>query len=214
MGLAVNVGVLASLLEENDQEAAEWFREALIGVNQLLDEVGLPRHNEPEKISPHSRSALTGFPYSYLHHLRRFYARAIGDPDRSPEPTPEGQSPADDPVLQDELSMMSSHLLCHADDAGFYLPIEFDDIILDPKDLKRVPGGFLGSSFRLMAELISTAPQLGIGIENGHLADTEANRINKDIEAQSSLWIEKAVWLSLFEAARLSIEYKSAIDFS
>jgi hypothetical protein len=57
------------------------------------------------------------------------------------------------------------------------------------------------------------APALAINLEGEVLSDAEANKIRSDVESESPLWIEKAVWLTLFEAARLSIEHKTAICF-
>ena len=108
--------------------------------------------------------------------------------------------------------MMESHLLCHSDCEGFYFPIPFTNILFDKKD--RIPGGMLGSSVMLQKELIAVAPALGIRLDKGKLTDQEAQKINREVEAESPLWIEKAVWISLFEAARLSIEHKAAICFA
>jgi hypothetical protein len=105
-----------------------------------------------------------------------------------------------------------NHLLCHSDCEGFYLPIEFEEVLID--DHGQIPGGMLGSSFMLQKELVAVAPALGIRLENENLDDAEAERINGGVEAEGPLWIEKAVWLSLYEAARLSIEHKTAICFS
>jgi hypothetical protein len=46
------------------------------------------------------------------------------------------------------------------------------------------------------------------------LSDAEADKINKDSESEEGLWIEKTVWISLFEAARLSIEHKTVVYFA
>ncbi len=69
-------------------------------------------------------------------------------------------------------------------------------------------------SVMLQNELVAVAPALGIRLENGQLSDQEADKLNREIEAQSPLWIEEVVWFSLFEAARLSIEHKAAICFA
>jgi len=49
---------------------------------------------------------------------------------------------------------------------------------------------------------------------DGNLSDEEAGRINQEVAKQGALSIEKMAWISLFEAARLSIEHKTAIVFS
>lgn len=107
--------------------------------------------------------------------------------------------------------MLSSHLLCHSDCEGFYVPIDFSEpIFADEKD---IPGGMLGSSHGLMRELIAVAPYLNISLSGDELMDSEAERINESVESEGPFWIEKAVWISLYEAARLSIEYRTAICF-
>jgi len=214
MSLAVEVGLLADLIK-NDEEGAEWFRGSLEQVNSVLRDLGVPEHHEPEELPPlKSRSAIASYPYSFLHHLRRVYARCTADPMWSPQPVVLGEDPAEDPVVDSESNMFTSHLLCHSDCEGFYLPIEFHDVIIDEKEDDRIPGGLLGSSFRLREELVRIAPRLGIRLEKGGLSNAEAERLAQEIDTEEGLWIEKAVWLSLFEAARLSIEHRTAICFS
>jgi len=214
MSLAVEVGTLADLIE-NDEEGAEWFRESISQVNEVLREQGLQEHLEPENLPRiQFRCSIGSYPYSFLHHLRRFYAHCVADPSWSPQPTPPGENPADDPVVDSETNMMSSHLLCHSDCEGFYLPIDFKDVIIDEKSKDRVVGGLLGSSYRLKEELTMIAPKLGIRLENRKLSDSEVDRLNKAIDAEATLWIEKTVWLSLYEAACFSIEHRTAVCFT
>jgi hypothetical protein len=212
MGLAVEVGMLADLLE-NDPEGADWLRESFDSVNAVLADNKLPPHGEPESLDPlDNRASLLSYPYSFLHHLRRVAAHAAEKPGWIAKPFPEASDPAADPLVDKHSGYMESHLLCHSDCEGFYLPIQFNEVIFDDQD--RIPGGMLGSSYMLQKELIAVAPALGIRLENGQLRDQEADRINREVEAESPLWIEKAVWLSLFEAARLSIQHKVAVCFA
>jgi hypothetical protein len=71
----------------------------------------------------------------------------------------------------------------------------------------------LCSSFRLLEELTAMAPHLSITLRDGNLPDSEVQRIEADMESESPLWIERTVWLTLFDAARFSIEHKAAICF-
>lgn len=211
MGLAVETGILADLMV-HDTDGAEWLRQSLAQVNEVLAENGLPKHEEPEHLPPiWSRAALASYPYSFLHHLRRVYAHTTNDPNWTPTPIPDGENPAQDPVVVRGSERMSSHLLCHSDCEGYYLPLDFSKVIVDLTNQDRIVGGLLGSSYRLIDELVCIAPKLGISLDRGRLSDSEADQINRDSESEEGLWIEKTVWLSLFEAARLSIEHKTAI---
>lgn len=208
MGLAIEVGFLADQLE-HDVEGADWFRSQMAIVNAKLTEAGLPAHIEPESLPAlQSRAGLTSFPYSWLHHLRRIESNLVKDPQWPVTPSPDDQ-PGDDPAVRDEMFMMSSHLLCHSDAEGFYVPVAFDQLIF-ADDLA---GGILCSSHRLQAELAAIAAPLGITLTDGALGDDMADRINAADESSSPLFREYAVWLTLWEACRLSIEHRTAIVF-
>ena len=209
MGLAIEVGVLAHVLE-GDEEAAEWLRESFANVNAVLAEMGLPTHSEPESLPAlDDRSILESFPYSFLHYLRRIYARWRQNPEEMATPCPEDQDAASDPAIDEE--MLDSHLLCHSDCEGFYFPIDFSDVIID-EDQGRIEGSLLGSTYRLHEELIAMAPCLGIRDAEA-LPDTVVNEIHEAVETESELWIEKGVWLTLYEACRLSKQHGAAICF-
>ena len=210
MGLAIEVGMLAYRIQH--EEGADSFRRSLDKVNKVLVKNKLPRHVEPEVLTlSKNRARLRGYSYSYLHHLRRFAAHAAAKPDWKPKPFPASKNPANDPVVIDEMSMLDSHLLCHSDCEGFYVPIDFPDPIF--ADEKLIPGGMLGSSQGLMRELVAVAPFLGVTLKNGRLTDAEAMRINEVVAEEGPFGIELAVWLSLLEATRLSIQHGTAICF-
>jgi hypothetical protein len=50
-------------------------------------------------------------------------------------------------------------------------------------------------------------------LDGAELRDPQADEINRLLHAGTGLFIEKIVWLSLYEAARLSIEHRTAIFF-
>src|SRR5262245_3097960 len=125
MSLCVCIGVLADTLS-NDPEAADWIREELAGVNTVLEERGLPLHHEPEHLPAlDDRSPVSGYPYSYLHYLRRFAALLAQRPGRVPEPCDDSTLHEADAVVDKHSAGMQSHLLCHSDCEGFYVPIDF-----------------------------------------------------------------------------------------
>jgi len=212
MGLGIGVGSLAELLED-DPEGAQYIQAALNAVNRLLAEHGLPPHMEPNTLPAlKHRARITSFPYSFIHYLRRASAHRRANPDWMAAPLADGEDPIDDPVLQGEKLSMNSHLIWHSDAEGFYLPVDFSDVLV-AKDDGTVPGRLVGSSFHLMRELSEVAPALGIRLVDGQLTDDEANRIDKRLDADDGLTPELASWILLFECARLSIEHRTAIVF-
>ncbi len=209
MGLAVSVGYLADLMA-NDPDSMEWVKEDLAAVNEVLVENGHPAHKEPMRLPEfQSRADVDGFPYSFLHHLRRIYAYVVNYPDVKPTPVKKGEA-TDDPILALEMEKNESHLITHSDAEGLYVPIHFEKVLADD----RLPGGFLGSTQQLMAELLQIAPAMGVRLDGQDLPDREADRINDLIDDETGLWKELCVWICLFEAARLSIEHSTVISFS
>ena len=227
MGLAVCVGMLAELLED-DPESAEGFEEELAEVNRVLAAAGLPPHTEPRgPLELDSRASIDGFPYSFIHYLRRAYAHRVLSPDWVATPLADDVDPTADPKIQALLDGCESHLLCHSDAEGFYVPVDFDEVLFDgdggdeeeiegDADIEEpagLPGGMLGSSQRLLEELVFVAPALGIRLDDGRLSDEEAERIDALIDEDDGLYREYVSWLLLYESARLSIEHRTAIVF-
>jgi len=211
MGLSINVGMLADLLE-GDPEGAEWLQEGLDAANRVLKEYRLPSHEEPKSLPVlHNRCSASGYPYSFLHYLRRVYAHRKADPSWIAEPFPPDAKASEDRLVRVEYGREESHLINHSDAEGFYLPVDFKEVLYDHDE--KVPGALIGSSFRLLEELVFVAPALGISLNGNELSDQEAMEIERAIDAEEDLHIEKLVWLSLFEAARLSIEHRTAIVF-
>jgi hypothetical protein len=203
---------MLAYLIENDPEGADWLRESLDAVNTVLAEKELPAHIEPERLpNLENRAWLQSFPYPGLHQLRRIAAYAAEKSGWVATPFPDARRAATDPILEKHSARMTSHLLCHSDCEGFYLPILFEEVIVDED---RIPGAMLGSSFMLMRELAALAPALQILLHGSTLQNAEAEKVNREVRDESPLWMEKGVWLCLYEAARLSTQHKTAICFS
>ena len=136
MGLAIAVGSLAGNISHSRySEDAEVVRRDLAIINEHLRKEGLPEHKEPEELpSLHSRADLRSFPYPFLHYLRRVYARAKREADWVLVPVPEGEDPSKDKAVDHEMYMLDSHLLCHSDCEGYYVPMDFSEPLFG-KDL-------------------------------------------------------------------------------
>ena len=213
MGLAIATGVLADLLQ-NDAEGAAGVQEKFEVVNRVLRANGLPEHREPLQVPASIRreQEVLSFSYSCLHHLRRAYAHRLADPSWVARPFPKDAKPTDDPLLQEEAAVMDSHLLCHSDCEGYYVPIDFDEVLIDDED-ELAGGGMLGSSQALKRELAMVAPALGIQLVDGHLSDAQVTAIEQRMDHGDGLYNELRVWLCLFEACTESIAHRTAICF-
>ena len=211
MGLAVSTGVLVDALQ-NDAEMTEWLTAEFAVINELLADAGHDDHVEPRE-TPASirRDPLHGMPYSWLHFLRRVYAHTRRDDDYRAEPLADDEDPTDDPVLEEETETFESHLLTHSDAEGYYVPVDFDEVLFDVSG--ELPGGMLGSSQRLQQELIDVASALGIRLSaEGELDDAEVARLVAVDEADG-LYRELIVWLCLYEASRESLAHGVEIRF-
>ncbi len=208
MGLALNVGYLADM-KLHDTEGYDWAKQALARVVTVLKDNQCPIWEEPEVFSASLRPHLSSFPYSWIHFLRRAYAWQNEHPGVEVPPSAREISEDDDRLIETVALDFRSHLLCHSDAEGYYVPVDFEEPIFDD----RVPGSMLGSSFALKRELAKIAPLLEINLESDALPDTEAARIYA-IEDDHPFFRENTVFLSLWEVTRVSLEQKSAIVFS
>lgn len=210
MGLGIDVGNLAFSIKHNYADGIAVLREHFNAINAHLRREGLPEHHEPEVLPElHSRAEAMHFQYFNLPYLRRIYAHAHQDPEWIATPVPPGGDPRDKAVEDELCVFMTSHLICHSDSDGYYVPVDFP-YMLYSDDL---PAHILGSSYRLQEELQVAARPLGITLDNGRLSDQEAARINALARADGPFVREYGIWLALFEAARLSITHGTAIKF-
>jgi hypothetical protein len=209
MGLAIEVGPLAWCLANGEVEGADWILRDLREINRLLAAEGLPPHVEPQTLPRlRDRCRLRGMPYSWIHFLRRAYAYAVNAPDAF-TPLPHDSRATTDECLDREMSRGRSHLICHSDTEGYYVPIDFPEPLYDDRD--ELVGGMLGSSQGAMRELVRVAPLLDIRLRGGNLSDATAKVIAD--EDGGPLSVERQVWLQLYEAFRLSVEYSAVVQF-
>ena len=209
MSLAPVIGYLGML--SKDEQGRASFLDDLSAINQVLVEADLPEHVEPQTLPEYTlRVEMNHLGTTWLHHLRRLQAHVLQDPSWTHQPCTDDDEPWNDSAIDDELSVyIRSHLIVHADTEGYYVPIEFDDVLYG------APGGsMLGSSQRLVAELRQLAPYLGIVLDaEGNLSDAEAARIAPCDETDPA-HREKAAWLLLFECARQSVSMQTLIAFT
>lgn len=214
MGLAVGTHAYADMVERNDPEEVEYLQGQLRALDKLLAGAGLPAHLEPEtRGSATARDPIGSVPYSFVHYLRRAYAHARQAPSRPLEPLAEGEDPTDDSAVDELVYLFDSHLLCHSDCEGYYVPVEFDEVLF-PDDELGIPGGMVGSSPALLRELAFVAPYLGIALVDDHLSDSEIERVGRENgDDEHPLYRERETWLLFYEAARVSVANGTLIHF-
>jgi hypothetical protein len=195
MGLSISVGLLADLYH-NDTEGFEYHREAFERLSGVLAGEGID-WREPDAVElPDAHEYSAGFPYGYLTRLRRIYVLAKGG--ESITPAAEINTPQyehDLRLIDDETAMLASHLLCHADDSGYYLPIDFPDPLFLPQELELEGGGMVGSCYRLLEEL------------------AEIESVLAACSPKGSFEPERYAWSRLREACEASIAGGHAIVF-
>ncbi len=211
MSLAIAVGVLA--VDRPDSGAAAHHRKQFRLVNRLLAVNDLPPHVEPETLPDFPyRGQLISFPYAWTPYLYRAVAFARHAPDQFC-PAREGENPAKDKWVDRELyTFAESHLICHSDTQGYFVPVDFPFPLADNRKGGLV-GRVLGSSQQALAELVRTAPLLGVPLEGRNLSDEAARVIAEEADEAHPYWVERKVWLSMFEAFRLSIEHGCAVVY-
>ncbi|GAB2506186.1 hypothetical protein GCM10027167_03110 [Nocardia heshunensis] len=188
------------------------FESDLDVINKLLIDNGLPAHVEPQAYGAAvTRAHMSSFPYSMVHYLRRAYAHALTNPGQPVTPLPDSEHASEDPLVEEVTYDFESHLICHSDCEGYYVPVDFEHVIPEDEE-NRLPGGILGSSVRLMSELVYVAPYLGIMLVDDQLPDTEATALH-EAEDDHPLSRERLVWLTLFENARVSLANNTLITF-
>ncbi len=198
MSLAIVVGAMADAVAR-DPAASEWYAADFARINELLAERGLPAHHEPQKLKGDDYSA--NFPYSFLHYLRRAYIYATeGKPLPSGEPTGK-----DEKAINKALKKSESHLLRHSDAEGYYVPIDFAEVIEDSE----LTGNYLGSSQALLRELEVLRAPLGAPESPPESLLAKWDESDED----EPLGVERMVWAALYRAAQASIREGSAIAF-
>jgi hypothetical protein len=202
MGLAISVGIEREFLGY-DEEAIAYYRSQFRALSAELAKHDIlwsePALDATPGVPP-NRSP-DGFGYSTIHYLRR--ASALQRRGDEVTPVPPGEQPDSEPASEETYDL-SSHLICHADDSGYYIPVNF----ADPLFLEL---GDVCSSNRLLSELTACASAIGILLDkDGTLSDAEAARVAAYEGPYSNEWM---AWLALYEAARISIATGHALVF-
>lgn len=212
MGLSITVG-LPDEYRGIDRDSYDECRADFENLSAALAAEGVAwREPDPEDVPADSNSS-AGFPYSFVTRLRRIYVRALADLPITPHPGyGSAQEREDEDRIIGEAMMCSSHLVCHADDEGYYIPVALDAPIFLPEEVGVAGAGMVGSSHGLLAELVRIAPALGIALDDQGgttaVARAELRRMHAE---EDPFEPEKYAWAGLYAACRASIASGQAI---
>lgn len=210
MGLNIVVGIAAG-------DEYEGVREHFAVISRLLDRARAGPWAEPEL---GEQDVLEGdmWGYSGLHALRRA-AVHLARTGALPDPLPEVRMAADGPLLKKAYAEPPGeppgpfdHLIYHSDCQGYYVPVDFGQVIVDGS----LPGGYLGSSVRLLAEARRIASALTLPED----LDPDSDEVEAACDASApgaEGWkrygIESYACLRLIRGARHSVTTGAAIAF-
>jgi len=223
MSLAIQLNVLAPDPDDYEDEGRRAaLRAELASINRVLSRKGYPTFDEPTIAIAAPRRAISSFPYSYLHRLRRAYTLHFRELELQPPKGPplwlrrlgfesNDALRKEEALIEDLSGQMCVHLLTHSDCAGWYVPVELPEIVFDDE----LPGGgMLGSSYALRRELLSVALPLEIDLQNEQPTDAATALLaNHEHQRGHRLGIERLVWFSLWEAVQISVQHGTAIAF-
>ncbi|MEU0914206.1 hypothetical protein [Streptomyces althioticus] len=215
MGLNMVVGVL---IDAEDDDYTEMVRADFVAIGELLERAGARPWAEPD-LDEEEGAEFEVWGYSGLHTVRRL-AVHLAAGGRLPEPLDGSQRATDDPLLGEVYDALPSdppgpfdHLVHHSDCEGYYVPVDFAHVIVDEK----APGGYLGSSVRLLEEARRLAEALGLPED----LDPHSEEVFEAADAEQLAtegWrrygVESYVCLQLLHAAKLSVSTGAAIAFT
>jgi hypothetical protein len=213
MGLGIAVGWRCDVVrhdpEHNEPSYSEFEQLTLALAREGID------WREPEVLHEPGDSAdfEVSFPYSYLTHLRRIYALVQRDEPLTPASAVSREQHRRDRAVDDE-TLFASHLLCHSDTDGYYIPIDMDaPLILLEAAAAGGGAGVVGSCQRLRTELAGFAGALGIRLEkDGTLATEQIEAVAAE-EDDVPFAAERYTWVGLYRACETSIRSGHAIVF-
>lgn len=226
MGLSISVGLGTEVREDGDDETLAYLEDQFEVINDLLESFGLPAHKEPYELEASRIVSLDMYGYSGLHYLRRVAAHlALAEE----LPPPGDEEASGDPVLSDYYqlydehlaegkagAMRFQHLIIHGDAEGYYLPVDFPEVIHADPSLE-VAGDLIGSSPRLLAECLELAEALELPDD----LDPEGDEIWEAAETQGegeAKWqrygIESHTCAALIRACRASVKTGAAVVFN
>ncbi|HEX7955760.1 MAG TPA: hypothetical protein VF508_02400 [Pyrinomonadaceae bacterium] len=225
VGLTICVG-LPKEVQEEDPDYLEYFDGQVEAINGVLDSFGLPEYQEPFDIEDERTYECEMYGYAGLHYLRRLAAHLAL---RGELPPPGDEDAEKDPVLADYYKIFDAafaqgkaaelpfqHLIVHSDAEGYYLPVEFEAVIIPDASLE-IAGGMIGSAHALLRECreLARALELPEDLAADDEALWEAPETQGEGEAKWQRYgVESFTCLRLIRACEASVETGAAVVFA
>jgi hypothetical protein len=225
----MSVGISVGWLDEMrrcDEEGFAHYRAFFQAVSAMLAKRNL-RYTEPENL-PGKGWSWQVFPPNGIAYLQRL-AVYLWQREEWPEPGTEDMgNPLQDEDIEDEYmdcyleesepnskGQRFNHLVCHPCRSGFWLPVDFDEVIVEEMGDGKEQ---FGSSIRLEQEVMEIARLLGLPLDLDPRTREVENATRFAPRNSEVLWerygIEAYSCLLLYHAARASRELGTAIHLS
>jgi hypothetical protein len=217
---------MPSEIRESDPEYLAYFEQQVEAINGVLESFGLPLHREPFDVEDERTFECEMYGYAGLQYLRRVAAHLAL---KGELPPPGDDDAPNDAVLYDyhkifdanfargnATGMPFQHLIVHGDAEGYYLPVEFDDVIIPDASLE-IAGGVLGSSHALLRECRELAQALELPADLS--VDDEQLWFAPESQGEGETkWerygVESFTCLRLIRACEASVETGAAVVFA
>ena len=185
------------------------FQKKISNINKLLIECDLPVYQYPFKLQSEKYilPSLVCWP-SDLDYLKFVGAQLKENPDWTPNKDFVGQRISVD-LKRKFIAENKSHLICHENYTGFYIPVDFKDKCLPDMFLRS-----LGSSISLRDELAWLACKLKLNVKK-YNPDFEVLYKEREYEFKDDpLGFEKMLLLYLYNISLASVIHNLIIQFS
>ncbi len=233
MGMSIVVGQLVSSRE--DPEGFEQVQAEFALLNRALNEAGLPEHKESD--DPNLVQSWSVRAYDWNVGMNFLCRLAVYLWDGQPLPSPGNPAvvplPENEPLMDNYLCVgmgdarrggpRFNHLLLHRIGSGYYVPMEFEEVIYPEGKLFDQVGGMIGSSVKLKRELEMLAEALSLPLDQDpdsrelwDLAQQQAKAENTDVnQKRRHGWrrygLESIACVQLHRACEKSVETGAAI---
>jgi hypothetical protein len=218
MSVAISVGFLDEM-RRCDEEGFATYRKVFKEIKAMLEKANLPVYDEPEDLQGKGwwSQVLPSNGIAYLQRLAAYLWKS----EEMPDP---GTQEIDNPLQEGEMEFLSEdcycspdvpnlkeqrfdHLVCHSPRDGYWLPLDFDLVIIEPE-------GHFASSVRLKKACEDIAAELELPLD----LDLKAKEMReaalnpgKGRTGWKKYGIESYNCLLMYQAATRSVELGAAI---